>query len=81
LSDQNWRQLLFLAHTDPKKAFEKYSEYYLSTNGQLYWSDTHQLSIYPDDYHREIDEKLHAPYPASEIITEIDVPQARLGTF
>jgi FAD/FMN-containing dehydrogenase len=81
LSDQNWRQLLFLAHTDPKKAFEKYSEYYLSTNGQLYWSDTHQLSIYPDDYHREIDEKLHAPYPASEIITEIDVPRARLEDF
>jgi FAD/FMN-containing dehydrogenase len=81
LSDQNWRQLLLLAHTDPKKAFEKYAEYYLSTNGQLYWSDTHQLSIYPDNYHREIDEKLHAPYPASEIITEIDVPRAMLEDF
>jgi FAD/FMN-containing dehydrogenase len=81
LSDENWRQLLLLAHTDPKKAFERYAEYYLSTNGQLYWSDTHQLSIYPDNYHREIDEKLHAPYPASEIITEIDVPRAALAEF
>jgi FAD/FMN-containing dehydrogenase len=81
LSDQNWRQLLYLAHTDQKRAFEKYAEYYLSTNGQLYWSDTHQLSIYPDNYHREIDEKLHAPYPASEIITEIDVPRAALAEF
>jgi len=81
LSDENWRQLLYLAHTDKKKAFERYAEYYLSTNGQVYWSDTHQLSIYPDGYHREIDEKLHAPVPATEVIGEIDVPRQRLKGF
>jgi FAD/FMN-containing dehydrogenase len=81
LSDENWRQLLYLAHTDPKQAFERYAAYYLSTNGQVYWSDTHQLSIYPDNYHREIDEKQHAPYPASEIIAEIDVPRQLLKGF
>jgi len=81
LSDENWRQLLYLAHTDGKKAFEQYASYYLSTNGQVYWSDTHQLSIYPDNYHREIDQKLHAPYPASEIITEINVPRSALKGF
>lgn len=81
LSDENWRQLLYLAHADPGKAFEKYAEYYLSTSGQVYWSDTHQLSIYPDNYHREIDEKMHAPYPASEIIAEIDVPRPLLPGF
>jgi len=81
LSDENWRQLLYLAHIDPKKAFEKYADYYLSTNGQVYWSDTHQLSIYPDNYHREIDAKLHAPYPASEVIGEIDVPRPLLKGF
>ena len=81
LSDENWRQLLLLAHTDPKKAFQTYADYYLSTNGQVYWSDTHQLSIYPDNYHREIDAKLHAPYPATEIITEIDVPKPALRSF
>ena len=81
LSDENWRRLLYLAHTDPKKAFDTYAEYYLSTNGQLYWSDTHQLSIYPDHYHREIDAKLHAPYPTSEIITEINVPRHKLADF
>jgi len=63
LGDENWRQLLYLAHTDEKQAFKKYAEYYLSTNGQIYWSDLHQLSIYPDNYHREIDAKLHAPIP------------------
>lgn len=81
LSDENWRQLLYLAHVDPKKAFEKYAEYYLSTSGQVYWSDTNQLSIYPDNYHHEIDERLHAPYPASEVIAEIDVPRPMLKEF
>lgn len=81
LSDENWRQLLFLAHTDEKKAFETYSNYYLSTSGQVYWSDTHQLSIYPDNYHREIDAKIHAPYAATEIIAEIDVPRPALKGF
>jgi FAD/FMN-containing dehydrogenase len=81
LTDENWRQLLFLAHTDEKQAFKRYADYYLSTNGQVYWSDTHQLSIYPDNYHREIDQKLHAQYPATEIITEIDVPRPMLKGF
>jgi FAD/FMN-containing dehydrogenase len=81
LGDQNWRDLLYLAHTDGKKAFEAYSNYYMSTNEQIYWSDTHQLSIYPDNYHREIDQRVHAPYPATEIITEINVPRPQLKDF
>jgi FAD/FMN-containing dehydrogenase len=81
LTNENWRQLLYLAHTDEKQAFDRYAGYYLSTNGQVYWSDLHQLSIYPDNYHREIDGKLHAPYPATEMITEIDVPRPALKGF
>ena len=81
LTDESWRQLLLLAHTNQKQAFERYANYYLSTNGQVYWSDTHQLSIYPDNYHREIDQTLHAPYPATEMITEIDVPRPLLKGF
>ena len=81
LTDENWRQLLYLAHTNEKEAFRRYAEYYLSTSGQIYWSDLHQLSIYPDNYHREIDSRLHAPYPATEIITEIDVPRTELKGF
>jgi FAD/FMN-containing dehydrogenase len=81
MTDENWRQLLYLAHTDEKQAFNRYVEYYLSTNGQTYWSDLHQLSIYPDNYHREIDARLHAPYPATEMITEINVPRHTLAGF
>jgi FAD/FMN-containing dehydrogenase len=81
LSEDDWRQLLYLAHTNKKEAFKKYAEYYLSTNGQIYWSDLHQLSIYPDNYHREIDARLHAAYPATEMITEVNVPRQALKGF
>jgi len=81
LTDENWKQLLYLAHTDEKQAFKKYADYYVSTDGQVYWSDLHQLSIYPDNYHREIDGRLHAPYPATEMITEINVPRPALKGF
>jgi FAD/FMN-containing dehydrogenase len=81
LTDENWRQLLYLAHTDKKQAYKRYADYYLSSNGQVYWSDLHQLSIYPDNYHREIDDKLRAPYPATEMITEINVPRPALKEF
>jgi FAD/FMN-containing dehydrogenase len=81
LTDENWRRLLYLAHTDRKQAFSRYADYYLSTSGQVYWSDLHQLSVYPDNYHREIDAKLHAPFPATEMITEINVPRPALPGF
>jgi FAD/FMN-containing dehydrogenase len=81
LTDENWKQLLYLAHTDQKQAFNRYADYYLSTDGQVYWSDLHQLSVYPDNYHREIDAKLHAPFPATEMITEINVPRPALPSF
>ncbi len=38
LSDYDWLDLLRLAYTDREKAFKHYSDYYLSTNGQTYWS-------------------------------------------
>src|SRR5690242_536836 len=43
LSEKQWIELLTLAHTGKREAFERYAEYYLSTSGQIYWSDTHQL--------------------------------------
>jgi FAD/FMN-containing dehydrogenase len=81
LSDESWTTLLYLAHENKAKAFEQYSDYYMSTNGQLYWSDTHQLSFYPENYHRLVDQKLHARHPATEIITEINVPRNSLTAF
>lgn len=81
LADTDWRQLLYLAHTDRRRAFEQYAGYYLTTNGQRYWSDTHQLTTYVDDYHTEIDTLTGATCPGSEMITEIYVPRAALLPF
>ena len=36
LRDDDWLELLRLAYTDREKAFKRYTEYYLSTNGQTY---------------------------------------------
>ena len=81
LHDHDWRRLLHLAHTDRARVFEEYSGYYLSTHGQRYWSDTHQLSTYLDGYHAEIDGQTAAADRHSEMITEIDVPRSALGAF
>jgi len=81
LSADDWRQLLYLAHTDRKRAFDLYAAHYLSTDGQIYWSDTHQLSVYLDDYHREVDARCGAGAPGSEMITEVYIPRERLVSF
>ena len=79
LSGADWKRLVVLAHTDKAAAFDHYARHYLATSGQVYWSDTHQLSVYLDDYHREIDRVLG--HRGSEVITEIYVPRSRLADF
>ena len=81
LSREDWLKLLHLGHTDKAKAFEVYSRHYLATSGQIYWSDSHQLGTYIDDYHKLLDRQLGAATPASEMITEIYVPRERLVDF
>jgi FAD/FMN-containing dehydrogenase len=79
LGDDDWAALIALAHADKGRAFDRYASYYLSTSGQVYWSDTHQLSTYLDDYHRRLD----APGgpAATEMITEIYVPRSAFEAF
>jgi len=81
LSQEDWRRLIKLAHTDKQLAFKLYSEHYLATSGQLYYSDRHQLAEYLDGYHRSLDEALGAAHRASEMITELYVPRERLADF
>lgn len=77
--DQNdWRRLLAMAHTDKSAAFEAYAAYYLSTTGQVYWSDTHQMSTYIDDYHVALDQQIRATERGTEMISEIYTPRDRL---
>jgi len=81
LSEADWLELIRLAHADPAAAFRRYSSYYLSTSGQLYWSDTHQLSTYLDDYHGLLGGRLGQRSQGSEIISEIYVPRDALAAF
>lgn len=81
LSDRDWRDLYYLAHADRKAVWDRYSSYYLSTHGQIYWSDVHQLSVYVDDYHKEVSERLRETDKATEMITEIYVPREKHADF
>src|SRR5881296_1256153 len=80
LRDDDWLELLRLAYTDRDKAFKRYSDYYLSTNGQTYWSDTNQLGAYLPNYARKIRDEIGGD-ESSLIITEIYVPRTDLPKF
>ena len=81
LSLEDWRELLVLAHVDKSRAFDRYASHYLRTTGQLYWSDTHQLASYIDDYHVALDRHLGHVHRATEMIGELYVPRERLSSF
>jgi FAD/FMN-containing dehydrogenase len=81
LSRDDWQRLLYLAHTDKRRAFDLYAEHYLATSGQLYYSDAHQFADYTDGYHHDLDVRLGARAQASEMISEIYVPRDRLVDF
>lgn len=81
LTSDEWQHLLLLAHTDKSRAFAEYARYYMSTDGQLYWSDTHQLASYTDGYHEPLDRQLGATCKGTEMISELYVPRHALPAF
>ncbi len=81
LSQAAWNRLIELAHRDKARAFDEFTDFYLSTSGQLYWSDTHQLNIYLESYHAALDQRLGCRVPGGEMITELYVPRDRLAAF
>lgn len=81
LSQPAWNRLIDLAHRDKARAFDEFTEFYLSTSGQRYWSDTHQLNIYLESYHAALDQRLGCRVPGGEMITELYIPRGRLAAF
>ena len=81
LSMENWSDLFYLAHIDKAKAYDAYVSYYLTTDGQVYWSDTHQLAEYLDNYHEALNKRLGPEGSGSEMISEVYVPRESLVTF
>jgi FAD/FMN-containing dehydrogenase len=81
LKPENWHELIYLAHVDRARAFQAYSSYYLTTSGQYYWSDEHQMSTYVPDYHDALASRLGPYARGTEMITEIYVPRDALVRF
>ena len=81
LDAARWRELVFLAHTDKRRAFELYAALYQRTDGQVYESDTHQLATYIEGYHAELDARLGATCRGTEVITELFVPRPAFEAF
>jgi FAD/FMN-containing dehydrogenase len=68
LTGEQWAQFYRLARTDKRRAFAEYARYYLSTSGQVYGSDTHQLAGSFEHYRQAVD-----PGVGTEVITEVYV--------
>ena len=81
LTEKGWSDLLYLAHVDKSQAFRRYAGYYLSTHRQIYWSDQHQMSVYPDGYHAALDQRVGSRARATEVITEIYCRRGALPQF
>jgi FAD/FMN-containing dehydrogenase len=81
LSRADWEELFHLSHVDPRLATDAYTKHYLATDGQLYWSDLHQMADYHEGYHLALDERSGARSSGSEMITELYVPRRDLPAF
>ena len=81
VSMRAWQELVYLAHKDKARAFKLYSDFYLRTTGQVYWSDQSQLGAYDDGYHKVVDRRMGTKHPGSEMITEVNVPREQLPEF
>jgi len=84
LAPDTWLKLLKLAHDDKRMAFKLYAQHYLGTDGNHYWSDTHQLSTYLPGY-AEFLASTRIPDPnapvESLLIGEHYVPHAQILEF
>jgi FAD/FMN-containing dehydrogenase len=70
--------LLEIAHRDRGSAYRRYAKLELAKDGNVEWSDLHQLSSYPAGYHQEIEKRLGAEYAGTDLILEVYVPRNEL---
>jgi FAD/FMN-containing dehydrogenase len=81
LHERDWIELLHYAHAARGEAFRRYAGHYLQTNGQVYWSDEAQMSVYPEGYHKTLDQRVGAQTKGTEAITEIYCERDALERF
>jgi FAD/FMN-containing dehydrogenase len=81
ISKEKWEDLVLLAHTDKGRAFSLYTEHYLNTHGQIYWTDTHQMGYYWAEYHDAVNNAMPQRPRGSLMITEVYVPREDITAF
>lgn len=79
-SEEQWLDLVGLAHKDRSQAYSKYASLLLSLNGAIDWADVWQNNYYVPDYHAKLDGATHSP-KASEVLTEFFVPMDKVQNF
>ena len=70
--------LLEIAHRDRGSAYRRYAKLELAKDGNVEWSDLHQLSSYTGGYHQGIEKRLGADYAGADLILEVYVPRTEL---
>lgn len=73
--------LLKLAHQDRKSAYRHYATIEFSKDGNVEWSDLHQLSTYPQGYHKQIESQLGKEAAGADLILEVYIPRSSLISF
>src|SRR5579859_5814361 len=58
-SPEDWAKLTYYVHVYKRRAFEIYGKRYSSTSGQVYWSDSQLFGNYLDNYHEDVDRRMH----------------------
>ena len=80
IDEQMLTALLELAHKDRGSAYRRYAKLELAKDGEVEWSDLHQMSTYVPGYHTGIDSQLEGAEGA-DLIVEVDVPRGELIPF
>ena len=81
LDESPLTSLLELAHKDRRSAYRHYATFELSKNGNVEWSDLHQLSSYPLGYHAKMDAHHTDRKKGADLIWEFYVPRGDLIAF
>jgi FAD/FMN-containing dehydrogenase len=81
LSEDAWRDLMVLAHTDPSQWFAKRRDFEVSTQKENIWSDDLQMETYVEAYHDIVDLRTGAKQPGADVPTEACVPPEELAAF
>jgi FAD/FMN-containing dehydrogenase len=80
-SEQNWKYIVELVHTDKEAAFDLYAKSVTDSDNRVDWADSWQNNFYQGGYHEALDSKLHREVAGSEVLSEFYVPLVELPNF